>query len=239
MNHSISELTTKLFADGADLKGMLEMNSKAFIHGLTTNPTLMRKAGITNYVKFAKEVLNEITLKPVSFEVFSDEVEEMKRQALTIANWGENVYVKIPVTDTGGKSMAEVIGFLTERGVKVNVTALMTASQVSEVAKVLDKIAPSYVSVFAGRISDTGRDPVPIMKHALDILKTHPNAELIWASPRELRNIVQASEIGCHIITATTEILNKLSLINKDLEVYSLETVQMFYEDAKAAKYFI
>lgn len=235
MTPSASELKVKLFADGADLQGMLEMNAKPFIDGLTTNPTLMHKVGIKDYRSFAQGVLREITEKPISFEVFSDELADMKRQGIEIASWGRNVYVKIPVTTTSGESTAEVIDYLVNRDVKVNVTALMTPSQVIAVAKVLSPAVPSYVSVFAGRIADTGRDPVPIMKEAIDILKDHSNSELIWASPRELLNVFQASDIGCHIITATSDILRKLELVGKDLTDYSLDTVKMFRNDAISA----
>ena len=237
MTLSIENLQIKLFADGADINGMLEMNSKPYIRGLTTNPTLMRKAGITDYKGFAAEVLSQITQKPISFEVFSDELEEMKRQALEIASWGENVYVKIPITNTKGISTSPVIKFLVEKGVKVNVTAIMTTGQVQAVVEVLNPNIPSYVSVFAGRIADTGRNPVPIMSEALSMLTKIKNSELIWASPRELLNVIQANEIGCHIITATTDILNKISFIGYDLNKYSLDTVKMFYNDSKESNY--
>ena len=237
MTLSVEDLKVKLFADGADLNGMLEMNSKPYIKGLTTNPTLMRKAGITDYKSFASAVLSQITEKPISFEVFSDEMEEMKHQALEISSWGENVYVKIPVTNTLGISTTPVITYLTNQGVKVNVTALMTTKQVQTVAEALNPNVPSYVSVFAGRIADTGRNPEPIMMEALNILRDMSNAELIWASPRELLNVLQANEIGCHIITATSDILSKLQNIGKDLDTFSLETVKMFYNDAKSAKF--
>jgi transaldolase len=233
MTISVENLRVKLFADGADLDGMLEMNSKPYIKGLTTNPTLMRKAGITNYKGFAAEVLSKITEKPVSFEVFSDDLEEMKRQALEIASWGENVYVKIPITNTMGISTSPVIDFLVERGVKVNVTALMTSEQVQLVAHLLDPRTPSFVSVFAGRIADTGRNPEPIMVDALNILSNVSNAALIWASPRELLNVFQANDMGCHIITATSDILKKLEIVGKDLQDYSLETVRMFFNDGR------
>ncbi len=237
LNSEIDSLKVKLFADGADLPSMLEMASKPYIQGLTTNPTLMRKAGISNYVTFAKTVLNEIKDKPISFEVFSDDLEEMKRQAQKIASWGENVYVKIPITNTHGESTKTVVEFLGQIGVKVNVTALMTQHQVSEIVKALNPDVPSCVSVFAGRIADTGRDPLPIMEESLSILQSNQNTELIWASPRELLNVFQANSIGCHIITATKDILAKLELTNKDLTEYSLETVQMFYEDAVSSSY--
>jgi transaldolase len=231
----VAELKTKLFADGADLQGMLEMNAKPFIQGLTTNPTLMRKVGITDYRRFSKEVLKEITVKPISFEVFSDELDEMRRQGLEIASWGENVYVKIPITTTTGESTASVVKHLTKQGVKVNVTALMTEAQVRDVLEVLDPATPSYISIFAGRIADTGRNPVPIMITALELLKSNKQCELIWASPRELLNVFQANEIGCHIITATNDILKKLELVGYDLTAYSLDTVKMFRRDAVEA----
>jgi len=236
---TIEDLKVKLFADSADINGMLQMNSKPYIKGLTTNPTLMRKAGVTNYKEFAKSVLSEITDKPISFEVFSDDEEGMKYQAVEIASWGENVYAKIPITNTKGKSTSEVIKYLVAKKVKVNVTAIMTTSQVEMVYKCLDPSVPSYISVFAGRIADTGIDPMPIMKKTLEVIKPNRNIELIWASPRELLNVIQAHEIGCHIITATTDILNKLSLIGHDLGTYSLETVNMFYNDAKSSGYSI
>jgi transaldolase len=235
MKRSIEGLKVKIFADGADLKGMLEMNSMNYIKGLTTNPTLMRNAGITNYKEFALEVLSKITEKPISFEVFSDDLEEMKLQALQIASWGNNVYVKIPVTNTLGISTTPIIKHLVEKEVKVNVTAVMTSEQIHRITDVLSTNIPSYVSVFAGRIADTGRDPVPLMKEALEILKNLKHTELIWASPREVLNIYQANEIGCHVITATSSILTKIDLFDKSLEDYSLETVKMFYNDAKSA----
>jgi len=234
---SVNELKIKLFADGADLQGMLEMNAKPFIQGLTTNPTLMRKAGIKDYRSFAQDVLKEITEKPISFEVFSDELEEMKRQGIEIASWGKNVYVKIPITTTSGESTASVVEYLANRDVKVNVTALMTMGQVLAIKKVLNPSAASYVSIFAGRIADTGRNPLPIMKDALEALTDQPKCELIWASPRELLNVFQGDEIGCHIITATNDILKKLELVGKDLGIYSLDTVKMFRDDAVAAAF--
>jgi len=237
MDLEVNSLRVKLFADGADLSSMLDMASKPYIQGLTTNPTLMRKAGITNYVSFAKSVLNEIKHKPISFEVFSDDLEEMKIQAEKIASWGENVYVKIPVTNTLGITTKPVIKFLTQNGVKVNVTALMTVDQVNEVSEVLNPDTSSFVSVFAGRIADTGRDPVPIIKRSLVALSGNSNAELIWASPRELLNVVQADQIDCHIITATSDILAKLTLLGHDLDTYSLETVKMFRRDALASSF--
>ncbi|CAN5351138.1 transaldolase [soil metagenome] len=234
---SIDDLSIKIFADGADRAGMLEMYAKPYVRGLTTNPTLMRRAGITDYAAFAHEIIGCIPDRPISFEVFADESAEMERQALDIAQWGENVYVKIPVTNTRRESTCDLIGRLVEQGVKVNVTALTTAEQVGAVATVLRADVPSYVSVFAGRIADTGRDPVPIMRRALELLAPNPLAELIWASPRELLNIFQADEIGCHVITVTHDILKKLSLIGYDLDDYSLDTVKMFHADAAAARF--
>jgi transaldolase len=234
---AIDQLTVKIFADGADKSGMLEMYAKAYIKGLTTNPTLMRKAGISDYRAFAKDILKAIPDKPISFEVFSDEFEDMERQALEIASWGDNVYVKIPVTNTRRETCYELVRKLSRRKVKINVTAIMTLAQVRDVVAALDPQTPSYVSVFAGRIADTGRDPVPMMAAAVQLLATNPRAELIWASPRELLNIFQADAIGCHIITVTNDILKKLSLVGYDLAEYSLDTVKMFYADAHQAGY--
>lgn len=226
------DLKIKIFADGANLDGIIAMNDKNFIQGLTTNPTLMKKAGITDYKRFAKEVLLYVTTKPVSFEVFSDDLGEMKKQALEISSWADNVYVKIPITTTSGESTSSVIESLVALGVKVNVTAIMTARQVADVAKFLNPKVPSYVSVFAGRIADTGMDPTDIMVNSLKILEPNKNAELIWASPRELLNIFQANDIGCHIITATNDILSKIPLIGYSLDQFSLDTVKMFRRDA-------
>lgn len=239
MEPSRDTLKIKLFADGADLDGMVEMASKPYISGLTTNPTLMKKAGIKDYVRFAKEVLKEIQTKPISFEVFSDDLDEMKIQGEKIASWGENVYVKIPITNTHGELTQPVVKYLSEQGVKVNVTALMTKVQVEQVQEVLNPKVSSYVSVFAGRIADTGRDPLPIIEECLSALKTNQKSELIWASPRELLNVFQANSTGCHIITATNDILKKLELVGKNLDEYSLETVRMFYSDASNAGYSI
>ena len=227
----------KIFADGADKAGMLSMYKNPRIDGFTTNPTLMRKAGITDYIGFAKEILQTIDDKPVSFEVFADEFEEMERQAREIATWGSNVYVKIPVTNTKKLSSASLIKKLSAEGVQLNITAILSLEQVSEVADALKNGSSSFVSVFAGRIADTGVDPVPLMKRALEILNPVSNAELLWASPREVLNVYQAESIGCHIITATNDILKKLDLKGKDLEEYSLETVQMFFDDAQQAGY--
>lgn len=231
----VEELKVKIFADGADKAGMLEMYEKPFVKGLTTNPTLMKKAGITDYRAFCKDILGSIKDKPLSFEVFSDDFVEMERQALEIASWGDNVYVKIPITNTKQEACYGLVKKLAEQKVKLNVTALMTLDQVRNVVASLDPNIPSYVSVFAGRIADTGYDPVPLMTTAVEILKVAPAAELIWASPRELLNIFQADEIGCHVITVTNDILKKLSLVGYDLDEYSLDTVKMFYADAVAA----
>lgn len=228
----VDQLRVKVYADGADLAGMLEMSQKPYISGFTTNPTLMRKAGIRDYPAFARQVLGAIADRPISFEVFSDEFAEMERQAQEIAGWGANVYVKIPVTNTKRQPAYEVVRRLSHAGVKVNVTALMTLSQVHHVVDAVAGGAPSCISVFAGRIADTGRDPVPLMAAAVEMLRVAPNAELIWASPRELLNIFQADAIGCHIITVTHDILKKLSLVGRDLNEYSLDTVKMFYEHA-------
>jgi transaldolase len=231
----IADLRTKIFADGAELNGMLEMYRQPHIKGFTTNPTLMRKAGISDYRAFAKEVLAAIPDRPISFEVFSDDFADMERQARDIATWGPHVYVKIPVTNTRREPAYDLVQRLSHAGVKVNVTAIMTLEQVRAVVSALKGGAPSNVSVFAGRIADTGVDPVPHMKAALDIMSVEPAAELIWASPRELLNVFQAHDIGCHIITVTNDILKKLALAGKDLGDYSLETVKMFYDDAQMA----
>jgi transaldolase len=235
----IKALKVKLFADGADLAGMKEMALNPLIKGFTTNPTLMRKAGISNYKAFARDVLSVIPDRPVSFEVFADEFGEMEAQAREIASWGKNVNVKIPVTNTRKQFAGAVVERLSKAGVAVNVTAVMTLDQVERITERLDPKTPAIISVFAGRIADTGRDPLPIMQKSVQIMKAKPKAELIWASPRELLNVFQADAVGCHIITATNDILKKLSLVGKDLEAYSLETVEMFYKDAKAAGYTI
>ena len=233
----VKELRTKIFADGAELAGMLELYRQPYIKGFTTNPTLMRKAGISDYCRFARQALDAIPDRPISFEVFSDEFADMERQARDIATWGEHVYVKIPVTNTRREPAFDLIYRLAHAGVKVNVTAITTLAQVRSVVAALRGGAPSNVSVFAGRIADTGRDPVPLMQEAVEILHAEPKAELIWASPRELLNVFQADAIGCHIITITHDILKKLPLVGKDLDEYSLETVKMFYDDARAAGY--
>jgi transaldolase len=232
---SIQTLKTKLFADGADKSGMLEMYRNPMIKGFTTNPTLMRKAGITDYKAFALDILSVIKDKPISFEVFSDDFDEMHQQAQEIARWGKNVYVKIPVTNTKGLSACPLIKHLAKAGIKQNVTALMTQNQVQDVTSALSQGPSSYVSVFAGRIADTGRDPMDIMKASVEYLKPYPQLELIWASPRELFNVFQADQIGCHIITATNDILKKCELVGKNLQEYSLETVKMFHDDATKA----
>jgi transaldolase len=236
---TLTDLRTKIFADGAELSGMLAMYREPHIKGFTTNPTLMRKAGLTDYRAFAKQVVAAIPDRPISFEVFSDEFADMERQAREIATWGEHVYVKVPVTNTRREPAYDLVNRLSHAGVKLNVTALMTLEQVQAVTDALTGGAPANISVFAGRIADTGRDPVPHMKAALEIMKAEPRAELIWASPRELLNVFQAHEIGCHIITVTNDILKKLSLRDKDLSDYSLETVKMFYDDARAAGFSI
>jgi transaldolase len=228
-------MSVKIFADGAEKAPMLKLYANPQIQGFTTNPTLMRKAGITDYESFARDILTAIPDRPISFEVFADEFDEMERQAERIATWGENVYVKIPVTNTRGESAAPLVSRLAGRGVKQNVTALMTLDQVKEITAALAAGPAANISVFAGRIADTGVDPLPLMRESLEIMRPYPQLELIWASPRELLNIVQASEIGCHIITVTSDILNKLPLIGKDLGEYSLDTVKMFRNDALAS----
>jgi transaldolase len=225
----------KIFADGADLDGILALAQDERIAGFTTNPTLMWKAGLTDYQDFAQRLLERITTHPISFEVFADDADEMRRQAQLIASWGENVYVKIPVTTTQGESMAPLVRELSESGVKVNVTALFTTAQVELITAAVKDGAPSYISVFAGRIADAGVDPLPIMARSIGIMLDAPRSELIWASPREILNIVQADQIGCHIITVTHDLLAKLSSIGKDLDQFSLETVQMFHRDAVSA----
>ena len=232
---SVESLKIKIFADGADIRGIREAASNPRIQGFTTNPTLMNKAGIQDYRAFAREVLAAIPDRPISFEVFSDELADMERQAREIATWGEHVYVKIPVTNTRREPAYELIHRLSHAGVKVNVTAILTLSQVRDVVDALRGGAPSCVSVFAGRMADTGRDPVPLMAAAVELLLIEPRAELIWASPRELLNIFHADAIGCHIITVTHDILKKLDLVGKDLSEYSLDTVKMFYGDARKA----
>ena len=232
---NVNQLKVKLFADGADLDSMLVLYKDPSIKGFTTNPTLMRKASITDYENFARKVLQVIPDRPVSFEVFADDLKEMLVQATVIASWGANVNVKIPITNTKAESCKDLIGTLSSKGVKINVTAMMTVDQVKTVLPGLASGAGGYVSVFAGRIADAGIDPLPVMKNVMDLLVDVPNIELIWASPRELYNVVQADSIGCHIITATNNILKKLPTLGKDLDQFSLETVKMFLADATNA----
>jgi len=232
---TVDDLRVKIYADGADKAGMLEMYAKRYIKGFTTNPTLMRKAGIADYRAFALDIVQAIPDRPISFEVFSDEFAEMERQAMEIAGWGNHVLVKIPVTNTRREPSYDLVRRLSRAGVKLNITALATLAQVRDVAECLAGGSPSYISVFAGRVADTGRDPVPMMAAAVESLRPLPNIELVWASPRELLNIFQADAIGCHIITVTNDILKKLPLVGKDLDEYSLDTVKMFYNDAQQA----
>jgi transaldolase len=234
---SVSRLRTKIFADGADLAGLRSLAALSHISGFTTNPTLMRKAGITDYAAFAKEALAVVGDRPISFEVFADDEPEMERQARALASWGSNVYVKIPVSNTQGVSTAPLVRRLTREGVQLNVTALMTLDQVRTMTEALGGGAPACISVFAGRIADTGRDPLPIMEEALRIMAPEKQLELIWASPRELLNIFEADAIGCHIITVTNDVLAKLGNVGKDLDEYSLDTVRMFYRDATESAY--
>src|SRR5512134_3860061 len=236
---SISDLRVKIFADGADFDGIMKMYANPVIKGFTTNPTLMRKAGVSDYEAFARKLLAAVPDRPISLEVFADDFDEMERQALAIASWGRNVNVKIPVTNTRREFAGPLIRRLSAAGVAVNVTAVFTLDQVRRVVECLDPKTPAIVSVFAGRIADSGLDPVPLMAEAVKILKAKPRAELIWASPRELLNIFHADAIGCHIITVTNDILAKLNLVGKNQDDYSLETVQMFYRDAAAAGFTI
>ncbi|HEX7155395.1 MAG TPA: transaldolase [Thermoanaerobaculia bacterium] len=228
-------LKIHLYSDGADVRDMKAAVEKGLVKGFTTNPTLMRKCGITDYEAFAREALAAVSGMPISFEVFADEFDEMERQAKLIATWGEAVYVKIPITNTKGESSVPLIRRLSAAGVKLNITAILTLDQVRAVRDALDPNTGAIVSVFAGRIADTGRDPMPIMRQALEILRVRPRAELLWASPRELLNIIQADECGCHIITATPDILKKLAMVGMPLDELSLDTVKMFYDDATAA----
>jgi transaldolase len=231
----LNQISTRIFADGADLDGILALAADPRIAGFTTNPTLMRKAGLTRYAEFAQQLLEQVTRHPISFEVFADDPDEIRRQARLISGWGENVYVKVPVTTTDGQSLAALVRELSEGGIKVNVTALFTTAQVELITAAVKDGAPSNISVFAGRIADAGIDPIPIMARAVEIMADAPRAELIWASPREILNLVQADEIGCHIITVTHDLLKKLDCLGKSLEQYSLETVRMFHDDAVAA----
>jgi len=236
MKRTLKDLTVKIFADGADKKGMLELNANPLIQGLTTNPTLMRKAGLTDFEAFARDILQTITVKPLSLEVFSDEFTEMKRQALKINGWGKNVYVKIPITNTRGESSLPLVAELAREGVKLNVTAILTLAQVEGVSAALNPKVPAVVSVFAGRIADTGVDPVAIMSQSKTVLKDLPHAELLWASVREVLNIFQANDCGCRIVTVPHDILGKaIKMTGMDLGELSLDTVKMFAADAKAA----
>jgi len=230
-------MNVKIFADGAKKDEIFEMNKRSYISGFTTNPTLMKKAGIKDYKAFSLDILSQIKNKPISFEVFSDDFKEMEKQALEIASWGENVYVKIPITNTKGVSSKQIIKKLSEKKVRLNVTAIMTSEQVEEIMPSLKESRGAFISIFAGRIADAGIDPLNTMINSLKLLEQNENLEMIWASPRELYNVVQADEIGCHIITATSDILNKLPTLGKDLNEFSLETVKMFYQDALEAGY--
>ena len=236
MGKSLNDLKVRIFADGADKAGILSLNSNPLIKGMTTNPTLMRKAGIQNYEAFARDVLQSVTAKPISFEVFSDEFSEMRRQALKIAAWQKNVYVKIPITNTRSESSLPLVRDLAKEGVQLNITAILTLDQVRGVAGALNPSVPSVVSVFAGRIADTGRDPMPIMRESLQLLRGQPKAELLWASVREVLNIFQSDECGCHIVTVAHDILGKaMKMVGTDLTALSLDTVKMFATDAQAA----
>lgn len=234
---SLSDLKIKIFADGADKKTMLQLLENPLIKGFTTNPTLMRKAGVADYASFAREIVSEIRDHPISFEVFADDFAEMERQAHKISSWGSNVFVKVPVTNTRREPSLDLICRLSRSGIKLNVTALLALSQVRDVCSALQKGVPAFISVFAGRVADTGRDPVPLIAAALEPIRNLETAELIWASPREVLNIFQADAIGCHVITITDDLLRKLVLVGKDLHDYSLETVSMFHRDAAASEY--
>ena len=236
-NSLLEKLKIKIFADGADLESIIKLNEKIFIKGFTTNPSLMKKAGIVNYKDFALNVLDKIKKKPISFEVFSDDIAEMERQAEEIASWGENINVKIPITNTKKISTIKIIENLSNKGIQCNITAIFTTIQLGEVVKVLNKSTPAILSVFAGRIADTGLDPIDIMTQSINIAKTKPKSEILWASTRELVNIFQANKIGCQIITVPHEILSKINNVGKNLEDFSLETVKSFYKDATAAGY--
>ena len=233
----LSDLKVNIFGDGADKTAILNLYANPHIHGFTTNPSLMRKAGIRDYEAFAKDLVEAVPDRPISFEVFADEFPEMERQARRIATWGANVFAKIPITNTRAESAIPLLRHLSGDGLQLNVTAMMPLHQVCAAAEAMSGGAASYISVFAGRIADTGVDPLPLMAQAVKILAPHPNLQLIWASPRELLNIFQADSIGCHVITVTSDVLKKLDLVGKDLDQYSLETVRMFYEDARASGY--
>ena len=235
----LTELTVEIFADGAEIGDMMELSKNPLIKGFTTNPTLMHKAGIIDYRQFAREITEKIPSRPISFEVFADDSSEMERQALKIASWADNIYVKIPITNTRGETSSDLVQHLACNGLKLNVTAIMTLDQVREISPCLAEAPGGYISIFAGRIADTGRDPIPIMAEAVELLRPYPNLRLIWASPRELLNVFQADDIGCHVITVTHDILKKLALVGKDLKEYSLETVKMFYDDGAKAGYAI
>lgn len=237
--NAVKQLKISIFADGANLAEITKLAANPLIKGFTTNPTLMRKAGVEDYETFAREVLEVVTDRPVSFEVFADDKEGMIRQARTIATWGSNVNVKIPYTNTKGETMLSVIQELSEAGVQLNVTAMMTVEHVANIARMLNPDVPAIASVFAGRVADTGVDPIPMMKEAVAVLADYPKADLLWASPRELLNIFHADEAGCQIITVTHDLLVKLASVGKDLDEFSLDTVKMFYNDAKAAGYSI
>jgi transaldolase len=234
-----SDLKIKIFADGADFESMMALYAEPYIKGFTTNPTLMRKAGITDYAAFGRKILNAIPDRPISLEVFADDFANMEKQARVIAGWGSNVNVKIPVTNTKGEFSGELIRRLSSDGIVLNVTAILSLNQVMRVAEALDSKTAAIVSVFAGRVADTGVDPVPLMTEALHTLKSLPKAELLWASPRELLNIFQANQIGTHIITVTHDLLKKLAGVGYDLEAFSLDTVKMFYNDAVASSFSI
>lgn len=237
MVKKIEELKVKIFADGADKQSMLKFNQDPLVKGFTTNPSLMREAGVTDYQTFAKEILNDINEKPVSLEVFADDFDEMERQAKIISSWGKNIYVKIPITNTRAESSFDLIKKLSAQGIKINVTAILDIEQVKHIASAFFPATPSIVSVFAGRIADTGRDPVPLMKEAKEFLRGFKNLELLWASPRQIFDIFQSEEAGCDIITVLPGFLQKLDRIGKDLKDYSLETVKMFYDDAQNKEY--
>jgi transaldolase len=232
----LAGIRTKIFADGADIQSIVDLLDNPLVTGFTTNPTLMRKAGVSDYEAFARELLERVPDHPISLEVFADDEAEVIRQARLIASWGENVYVKIPVTTTTGVSLAPAAKSLAEDGVQINVTALMTPQQVETIATAVAEGAPSFISLFAGRIADAGIDPVPLVKRSVEIIEAGaPHSELIWASPREVLNLIQADECGCHIITMTHDLLAKLKTVGKDLDQFSLETVQMFHSDAVSA----
>jgi transaldolase len=235
--NSIGNLKIKIFADGANINEMLKLHKLDYVKGFTTNPTLMRKDGVTNYEKFAKDVLKEITDLPISFEVFSDDFDSMEKEARKISGWGKNVFVKIPITDTKGNSSIQLIKKLSDSGIALNITAILTTKQVEEVTKVINVNSKTIISVFAGRIADTGRDPIPYMLQAKKIIGDRKNVDLLWASSRELLNIFQADECGCNIITVTNDILKKLPMVGKDLSDLSLDTVKMFGNDAQKAGY--